>query len=116
MRLGPGRETLRRLMVKARQVPLRMVFADGASDTIQRAAVHLAEEGIAQPVLLGDEGAVRAGIARLGLDPSGLEIVDPARSPRRDAYLAEYLRCGGAAASCRRPPRSGCAARSTSAR
>jgi malate dehydrogenase (oxaloacetate-decarboxylating)(NADP+) len=92
VRLGPGRETLRRLMVKARNVPLRMVFADGTSDTIQRAAVQLAEEGIARPVLLGDESAIRAGITRLGLDPSGLELIDPARSVRHDAYLAEYIR------------------------
>jgi malate dehydrogenase (oxaloacetate-decarboxylating)(NADP+) len=91
IRLGPGRETLRRLMVKARQQPLRVVFSDGASDTIQRAAAILAEEGIAQPVLLGDEGQVRDGLARLGLDPSGLTIVDPARHPRREAYAAEYL-------------------------
>jgi malate dehydrogenase (oxaloacetate-decarboxylating)(NADP+) len=92
IRLGPGRETLRRLMVKARQVPLRIVFSDGAIDTIQRAAAILVEEGIAQPVLLGEEGEIRAGIARLGLDPSGLTIIDPARSPRREAYVAEYLR------------------------
>jgi len=92
IRLGPGRETLRRLMVKARQQPLRIVFSDGESDTIQRAAAILAEEGIAQPVLLGDESQVRDGIARLGLDPTGLAVVDPARSPRRDAYAAEYLK------------------------
>jgi malate dehydrogenase (oxaloacetate-decarboxylating)(NADP+) len=92
IRLGTGRETLRRLMVKARQVPLRIVFSDGASETIQRAAAILAEEGIARPVLLGDDAAIRAGVGRLGLDASGLEVVDPAQSPRRDAYLAEYLR------------------------
>jgi malate dehydrogenase (oxaloacetate-decarboxylating)(NADP+) len=91
IRLGPGRETLRRLMVKARQVPLRIVFSDGTSDAILRAAAILAEEEIAQPVLLGDESAVRDGIARLGIDPSGLTVVDPARSSRREAYAAEYL-------------------------
>jgi malate dehydrogenase (oxaloacetate-decarboxylating)(NADP+) len=79
-------------MVKARQQPLRIVFSDGASDTIQRAAAILVEEGIAQPVLLGDESQVRDGIARLGLDPSGLTVVDPSRSPRRDVYAAEYLK------------------------
>jgi malate dehydrogenase (oxaloacetate-decarboxylating)(NADP+) len=92
IRLGPGRETLRRLMVKARQEPLRVVFSDGASDTIQRASAILADEGIARPVLLGDEGQIRDGLARLGLDPSGLILVDPARSPRREEYAAEYLR------------------------
>ena len=78
---GPGRETLRRLMVKARQVPLRIVFADGASDTIQRAAAILAEEGIAQPVLLGDEGRSARASRGSALDPSGLTIVDPVAQP-----------------------------------
>jgi malate dehydrogenase (oxaloacetate-decarboxylating)(NADP+) len=91
IRLGPGRETLRRLMVKARQQPLRIVFSDGSNETIQRASAILAEEGIAQPVLLGEEAQVREGLARLGVDPTGLTIVDPARHPRREAYAAEYL-------------------------
>ncbi len=92
VRIGTGRETLRRLMVKARQGPQRIVFADGTSETIQRAAAILADEGISRPVLLGDEAEIRAGVARLGLDPSGLTFVDPSRSPRRDAYIAEYVR------------------------
>ncbi|MCX6552930.1 MAG: phosphate acyltransferase, partial [Acidobacteria bacterium] len=92
IRIGTGRETLRRLMVKARQEPLRVVFADGTSETIQRAAGMLADEGIAHPILLGNEGDIRAGIARLGLEPSGLVLVDPERSAHREAYVAEYLR------------------------
>ena len=91
VRIGTGRETLRRLMVKARQVPLRVVFADGANESIQRAATILVDEGIAAPVLLGDEAAIRRDVARCGLDPSGLTIVDPVRSPRREVYAAEYF-------------------------
>ena len=92
VRIGTGRETLRRLMVKARQVPQRIVFADGTNETIQRAAAILSDEGISRPVLLGDEAEIRAGVARLGVDPSGLTFVDPTRSPRHEAYVAEYAR------------------------
>ncbi len=92
IRIGTGAVMMRRLMVRARQTPLCTVFADGASDTIQRAAVILADEGIARPVLLGDESAIRSGLARAGLDPSGLSIVDPARSPKRGEYVEQLVR------------------------
>ncbi len=92
LRLGSGREVLRRIMVKARQRPIRVVFADGTHETIQRAAVILADEGIARPILLGEEAAIRSAVSHLGVDPSGLTVIDPARNPRREAYLETYLR------------------------
>ncbi len=92
VRIGTGAGMMRRLMVRARQTPLRTVFADGASEIIQRAAVILADEGVARPVLLGEEAEIRAGLVRAGLDPSGLLIVDPARSPKLEAYVEEHVR------------------------
>ncbi len=92
VRLGTGREMMRRLMVKARHDPPRVVFTDGVNETIQRAASVLADEGVARPVLLGEEGEIRAGIARAGLDPAGLTVVDPLRSPRRSVYAGDYFR------------------------
>ncbi len=92
VRIGTGTGMMRRLMVRARQEPLRTVFADGTSEIIQRAAAILADEGVARPVLLGDEAEIRAGLVRAGLDPSGLLIVDPSRSPKRDAYVDEHVR------------------------
>jgi malate dehydrogenase (oxaloacetate-decarboxylating)(NADP+) len=92
VRLGTGRELLRRLLVEARQAHPRVAFAEGTSETVLRAASILLEEGAARPILLGPEAEVRAEMERLGLDAAGVTIVDPARSPRREAYLDEYLR------------------------
>lgn len=92
IRLGAGRETMRRVMVKARQSPLRIAFSDGANPIIQRAAAILADEGAAVPMLLGAEAEIRSSVTQLGLDPSGLTIVDPRSSRRHDAYRAEYFR------------------------
>lgn len=92
VRLGTGRELLRRLLVAARQERPRVAFAEGTSETVLRAASILLEEGVARPILLGPEAEVRAELERLGLDAAGVTIVDPARSPRREAYLEEYLR------------------------
>ena len=92
VRMGTGREMLRRLIVTARRECPRVVFADGTSETILRAARILVDEGVARPILLGPEGEVRAAVERIGLDGAGVVIVDPARSPRREAYVDEYLR------------------------
>jgi malate dehydrogenase (oxaloacetate-decarboxylating)(NADP+) len=91
-RLGTGRETLRGLTVTARKANLRVVFPEGANETILRACSVLVDEAIARPILLGPEAAIRATIERLRLDLGGVPIVDPARSPRLEHYAEEYFR------------------------
>src|SRR5512140_2447707 len=92
VRLGTGRETLRGMMLRARQRKSRVVFAEGTSETILRACSVLVEEGIATPILLGREGEVRAAIERLRLSLGGVQVVDPAESPRLEGYVDEYFR------------------------
>jgi malate dehydrogenase (oxaloacetate-decarboxylating)(NADP+) len=82
-RLGTGGELMRRLILKARREQLRVVFPEGRSETVLRAAAILADEGIARPILLGAEAEVRAAIDRLGLDLSGISVMDPARPSAR---------------------------------
>jgi malate dehydrogenase (oxaloacetate-decarboxylating)(NADP+) len=91
VRLGTGRETLRRLILRARQKTLRVVFSEGTSETILRACGVLLEEAIASPVVLGVESEISEAVDRLGLDLSGIEIVDPARSTQLERYVDEYL-------------------------
>jgi malate dehydrogenase (oxaloacetate-decarboxylating)(NADP+) len=91
VRLGAGRELMRRLTVKARQEHPRVVFPDGSNDTVLRAAGLLVDEGIARPILLGVEAEVRASFERLGLDGAGVTIADPLRSAQRDAYAGQYF-------------------------
>jgi malate dehydrogenase (oxaloacetate-decarboxylating)(NADP+) len=92
VRLGMGRETLRAMILSARQRKLRVVFSEGTSETILRACALLMEEGIASPILLGREGEVREAIERLRLGLSGVQVVDPVRSPRFESYVEEYFR------------------------
>jgi malate dehydrogenase (oxaloacetate-decarboxylating)(NADP+) len=91
IRLGMGREMLRGMILSARQRRLRVVFSEGTSETILRACALLTEEGIASPILLGREGEVREAIERLHLGLSGVQIVDPVRSPRFESYVEEYF-------------------------
>jgi malate dehydrogenase (oxaloacetate-decarboxylating)(NADP+) len=91
VRLGTGRETLRGLMLRARGANFRVVFSDGTNETILRACSILMDEGIASPILLGREDEVQSAMDALGLDLSGVAIVDPARSPRFESYLEDYF-------------------------
>ncbi len=95
VRLGTGRETFRGLMLRARKSSPRIVFSEGASDTVLRAAAILAEEGIARPTLLGTEDEIRERARGLGLELPGIAIVDPQRSPRFDGYVESYFRLRG---------------------
>ena len=92
VRLGTERETLRGLVMKARQKNLKVVFSSGTSEQIVRACSILINEGIASPILLGVEESIRELIARLDLDLGGVQIIDPDRSPLFETYVQEYYR------------------------
>ncbi len=92
VRLGTGRDTMRHMILRARQEKFRVVFSEGGNPTILRACGILADEGIASPILLGREEEVRGAAERLRLDLGGVPVVDPDRSPRFDAYADELFR------------------------
>jgi malate dehydrogenase (oxaloacetate-decarboxylating)(NADP+) len=75
-RLGKSREMMRVVLNKAKSDPKRLVLAEGNDEKMVRAAYQIAEQGIAEPILIGDQQAVWETMETLGLsfDP---EIVDP---------------------------------------
>jgi len=78
---------------KAQRNPKRVVFPEGDEDKILRAAQILIDERIATPILLGPEEVIRQRAAELHLHADGqMEIVDPTKSPKWDAYMQEYIR------------------------
>jgi malate dehydrogenase (oxaloacetate-decarboxylating)(NADP+) len=91
VRLGTGRETLRGMILTARQHKLRVVFSEGTSETVLRACSILIEEGIASPILLGRESEVKEAIERLRSELSGVPVIDPLRSPRFESYVDAYV-------------------------
>jgi malate dehydrogenase (oxaloacetate-decarboxylating)(NADP+) len=92
VRLGTGREVMRRIILKARQHPCRLVLPDAAHEATLRACRILVDEKIASPLLVGNEETLRSTAQRLGLELEGVTVVDPRRSPRFEAYAEEYLR------------------------
>jgi len=92
VRVGTGREVLRRIVLEARRHACRLVLPEGTDESTMRASRIIVDEGIANPILLGNEEEMRAGAARLGLELEGVTIMDPLRSPRLEAYADEYFR------------------------
>ena len=76
-RLGKTRELMRVVLNKAQRDPKRIVLAEGTDEKIIRAAYQLADQGIAEPVLVGDRQTIAETTERLGLSFEP-EVVDPA--------------------------------------
>jgi malate dehydrogenase (oxaloacetate-decarboxylating)(NADP+) len=88
--LGPARRVMRLVTEKARQVRGKIVLPDGRELTVMRAAQHLVDVGIAQPILLGNEKELRKLADEHSVDLSGVEIIHPASYPDLDK-LADRL-------------------------
>jgi malate dehydrogenase (oxaloacetate-decarboxylating)(NADP+) len=87
-RLGKSREMMRVVLNKAKSEPKRVALAEGNDEKMIRAAYQLAEQDIAEPVLIGDPERIGRTADDLGLnfDP---EVHNP-RESGADAY-AERL-------------------------
>ena len=73
----------------ARTEQQRVVFAEGAHPSMMKAAVRAKEEGICQPILLGNDELITNLAAELGLSLEGIEVVNlrhPNEHLRRERY------------------------------
>ncbi|HKO93796.1 MAG TPA: NADP-dependent malic enzyme [Polyangiaceae bacterium] len=86
-----ARGIMQPLIERARTTPRRrLVFCDGSSPAIQRAAQILLDEGICTPVLLGDPDRVLAQAERMHITLDGMEL-EPVIHGRHAAELAQQL-------------------------
>jgi len=91
-RLGKSREVARTLINKAKTAPKRIVFPEGGHPRILRVATHIAEEGIARPIILGKTEEIRKSAENLDLSLDGIEVIRPREYPKRQAYIEELYR------------------------
>ncbi len=87
---GHSKQIMRTLINKAKACPKRIVFPEGEEEKIIRAAQILVDEGIAKPILLGDEAEIRANAANANLDLTGITIIDPVKSDMIESYTEEF--------------------------
>jgi len=68
--------------VRRRRAKKRIVFPEGGDPRVQAAAGRLAQEGLAEPILVGPKPAAA---------PPGVTFADPETSPRTSAYARIYF-------------------------
>ncbi len=91
-RMGRTYEIMTSVRQRAKAEPKRIVFSEGEHEKVLRASYQLAEERIAHPILLGRPAVIQAKLRELGLEKLVPEVVEPARSPRLEAYVEEFYR------------------------
>jgi len=76
-RLGLDNQLSRVIGNKARKDPKRVVFADAENLKIIKVAQMAQEEGVAYPILLGDENKILKIAEENGIDLEGMPIINP---------------------------------------
>jgi malate dehydrogenase (oxaloacetate-decarboxylating)(NADP+) len=94
-RLGLDNQVMRIIGNKARQDPKRIVFAEADNVKILKAAQIAYEDGIAYPILLGDENKIKSIAAANSIDIEGLPIFDSRSDEmeeKRILYAEKFLK------------------------
>jgi malate dehydrogenase (oxaloacetate-decarboxylating)(NADP+) len=92
--MGVDNKLMRRFTETAKTNPKRVVFSEGNTDNMIRAAVSARRQGICFPILLGNEEMIAKRADRLGIDISGIEIVNPRHdreSARRHRFATSLV-------------------------
>jgi malate dehydrogenase (oxaloacetate-decarboxylating)(NADP+) len=88
-RLGLDNQLSRVIGNKAKQDPKRVVFADAENLKILKVAQLAQEEGVAYPILLGDETRIQRIAAANGIDLDGMPILNP-KDEKHDELRKQY--------------------------
>ena len=88
-RLGLDNQLLRILANKAKRDPKRIVFSEADNFKILKAASTIYEDGIAYPILLGNESKIQKIAEENNIDISDLPIIDP-RSEETESQRNTY--------------------------
>lgn len=76
-RMGHDNSFIRVIMSRARRHPKRVVLPEGDEITVLQAAQSLKDEGVAEPVLLGNVEKIKALIDTYNIELDDVEIIDP---------------------------------------
>ena len=85
--------TMKPLYERAREIPQRVVFAEGESERVINAMQILVDDGLCRPVLLGNPARVQQTIDQYGLRlriGETIEVIDPYDHPDLEACAQEY--------------------------
>jgi len=86
--LGQETKLTRKLHDMARRHPQRVVFAEGGHPTMMKAAVLSRQEGICEPILLGNVETLTQRAQQLQLSLEGIEIIDMRADSEKERRMA----------------------------
>jgi len=78
------------LQDRARSDRKRIVLPEGDDDRILKAAGRLLQRSVADLTILGEESAIRARAAELGVDLAAATVIDPQTSELCDQFAEQY--------------------------
>lgn len=81
---------LEQIKQKAQEKYKTIVLPEGTEERTIQAVDILLKEKIANPILLGDESAVKAEAQKLGANIAGATIVNPATAPFFDEFVEKF--------------------------
>ncbi len=90
--LGMSKAILRYITNRVKKDPVRVVYPEGNNKKIVRAAIHVMEENVAIPVLLGNRIEIENMLEQHGITDHQMEIIDPSIEEERiERYAVEYF-------------------------
>ena len=84
-------DLMQTLRGRAAARPMRVAFPEGDNDTMMRAVRQLADEGLAQCVLVGDASELARLAEERGISLDGIEVVDVTDEAANAACCERYL-------------------------
>ena len=90
--LGPEREIMRKIIIRAQQGPKKIVLPEGDHPVILRAAHQAVKEKIARPWLLGSEDKIRALAKDLHISLKGIKILNSVESPLLEDFVGKLFK------------------------
>lgn len=89
--LGRSKAILRYITNHLKEHPVRVVYPEGTNNDVIRAAIHVVEEKMATPVLLGNREKIEEKLSKHDLADGAIEIIDPCEnSSLVDRYAEKY--------------------------
>lgn len=81
---------IEKICKRAQEDIRRIVLPEGEEERTIKASETINKNSIAKIILVGNKGAIQKKATELGVDISGVEIVDPTTSEKTDAYAKEF--------------------------
>jgi malate dehydrogenase (oxaloacetate-decarboxylating)(NADP+) len=93
-----SRFIMKPVFARAKENPMRVIYAEGEDERVLRATQVIVEEGLAQPLLIGRPNVVETRLERFGLSirpGRDFTLINPDDDPRYREYVQAYVEAAG---------------------